>query len=151
MLSKPVTLAEIRSLLPKIKKGTTCGPFDIYAEHIIYGGITLLKYLRIWINNMLKNGVVPEFLKQGRISLIYKRDDCLDPKNYRPICISSVLLKLFTRLLNTRLEHIVEENNMLCDLQYGFRKRKSTMDAIMVVTTAIEKAKLDDLDAGNGK
>ena len=100
---------------------------------------------------MLKNGVVPEFLKQGRISLIYKRDDCLDPKNYRPICISSVLLKLFTRLLNTRLEQIVEENNMLCDLQYGFRKRKSTMDAIMVVTTAIEKAKLDDLDAGNGK
>ena len=40
---------------------------------------------------------------------------------------------------------------MLCDLQYGFRKRKSTMDAIMVVTTAIEKSKLDELDAGIGK
>ena len=150
-LSKPVTLAELRSLIPKIKKGTTCGPFEIYAEHIIYGGITLLKYIKIWINNMLEKGIVPEFLKQGRISLLYKRDDCLDPKNYRPICISSVLLKLFTRLLNTRLEQIVEENNMLCDLQYGFRKRKSTMDAIMVVTTAIEKSKLDELDAGIGK
>ena len=66
-------------------------------------------------------------------------------------CNCNLNLKLFTRLLNTRLEHIVEENNMLCDLQYGFRKRKSTMDAIMVVTTAIEKSKLDDLDAGNGK
>ena len=148
-LSKPVTLSELRNLIPKIKKGTTCGPFDIYAEHIIYGGITLLQYLKIWINNMLEQGKVPEFLKQGRISLLYKRDDCLDPKNYRPICISSVMLKLFTRLLNTRLEAIVEEQKMLSELQYGFRKRKSTMDAIMVVTTAIEKANIDKLDAGN--
>ena len=97
---------------------------------------------------MLKEGKIPEFLKQGRVTLIYKKDDCLDPANYRPITITSVLLKLFTRVLNVRLDRVAERQKFLTEQQFGFRKNKSTADAIFVITTAIEKAKQEGMDAG---
>ena len=67
---------------------------------------------------------------------------------YRPITITSVLLKLFTRFLNVRLDKIVEKQKFLNEHQFGFRKNKSTSDAIFVITTAIEKAKQEGMDAG---
>ena len=67
---------------------------------------------------------------------------------YRPITITSVLLKLFTRLLNVRLDKVVEKQKFLSEHQFGFRKNKFTSDDIFVVTTAIEKAKQEGMDAG---
>ena len=147
-MSKPVSREELKKVISQIKHEKAPGPFGIYGEHIIYGGFMLQEYIRDWLNNLLKTGVVPEFLKQGRVSLLYKRGDCLDPANYRPITLSSVTMKILTRLLNIRLEEVVEENNFLSDKQFGFRKQYSTADAVLVVSAAIDKARMDNLDAG---
>ena len=147
-LSKPVSRDELKKVISQIKKEKAPGPFGIHGEHIIYGGILLQEFIRDWLNNLLKTGVVPEFLKEGRVSLLYKRGDCLDPANYRPITISSVMMKVLTRLLNIRLEEVVEENNFLSDKQFGFRKKYSTADAVLVTSAAIDKARMDKLDAG---
>ena len=58
-------------------------------------------------------------------------------------------MKILTRLLNIPLEEIVEENNFLSDKQFGFRNKYSTSsDAVLVVSAAIDKARMDNLDAG---
>ena len=147
-LSRPVSREELKKVISQIKKEKAPGPFGIYGEHIIYGGMLLHEFIRDWLNNLLKSGVVPEFLKQGRVSLLYKRGDCLDPANYRPITLSSVMMKVLTRLLNIRLEEVVEENKLLSEKQFGFRKKYSTMDAVLVTSAAIDKARMDKLDAG---
>ena len=147
-LSKPVSREELKKVITQIKKEKAPGPFGIHGEHIIYGGVLLQEFIRDWLNNLLKTGVVPEFLKEGRVSLLYKRGDCLDPANYRPITISSGMMKVLTRLLNIRLEEVVEENNFLSEKQFGFRKKYSTADAILVTSAAIDKARMDKLDAG---
>ena len=147
-LSKPVSEEELKKVISQVKKEKAPGPFNIHGEHIIYGGYHLHGFIRIWLNKLLKTGVVPDFLKQGKVSLLYKRGDCLKPENYRPITLSSVMMKLLTRLLNIRLEQVVEEHNFLSDKQFGFRKSHSTADAVLVASAAIERAKQDDLDAG---
>ena len=147
-LSKPVTEKELEKVISEIKKDKAPGPYGIYGEHIKYGGYWLHKFIRAWINTMLKEGSVPEFLKQGRVSLLYKRGDCLVPSNYRPICITSVMLKVLTRLMNTRLEQMVEHHGFLSQNQFGFRKTHSTSDAILIISAAIDKAKMESMDAG---
>jgi hypothetical protein len=53
-----------------------------------------------------------------------------DPNNYRPITILSCLGKLFTAILNNRLNTYSESFLLLNVNQCGFRKGYSTIDCI---------------------
>lgn len=65
---------------------------------------------------------------------IYKnKDDSLDPGNCRPITLLSCLGKLSTAVLNHRLNTFLEENDILCENQAGFRKHYSTTDNIFTL------------------
>ena len=46
-----------------------------------------------------------------------------------------------------RLAEVIEKQQILSDKQFGFRKGKSTQDAILVLSTVIEKAKHKKDDA----
>ena len=43
-LSKPVTLEELRKLVPQIKNGKAPGPYGIHGEHIRYGFIGMVAH-----------------------------------------------------------------------------------------------------------
>ena len=49
--------------------------------------------------------------KKGRIKLLFKADDKRVPKNYRPICVNSILSKLMTQIITVRLTDTVERNS----------------------------------------
>ena len=51
-----------------------------------------------------------------------------NPKDYRPISVTSCLGKLAERLLRTRLYDYLNKNNLLIDQQSGFRKYRQTKD-----------------------
>jgi hypothetical protein len=57
---------------------------------------------------------------------IWNSGDVKDPKNYRPITIVSCLGKLFTAILNARLNDYTEEFMILKENQSGFRQSYST-------------------------
>ena len=40
--------------------------------------------------------------------------------------------KLFTAILNKRINKVIEDNNILSDDQFGFRSGRSTTDAIYI-------------------
>ena len=54
-------------------------------------------------NLILKSGVFPTSWSNGIITALHKSGNKDDPSNYRGICISSCLGKLFCSILNTRL------------------------------------------------
>ena len=53
-----------------------------------------------------------------------------EPSSYRPICLLSVLGKILERLIQRRLTTHLESTGGLSDAQYGFRKGRSTVNAI---------------------
>ena len=66
---------------------------------------------------------IPELWLSGNIILLYKnKGDKLDPRNFRPITNISCFGKLFTSILNTRLNKLSEEYCLICENQRGFRK-----------------------------
>ena len=66
----------------------------------------LLKFFNI----IFDSGVVPHDWSVGKIITIYKqKGDPTDPVNYRPITLLSCLGKLFTSILNNRLQVFTEK------------------------------------------
>ena len=67
------------------------------------------------------------------------------PSEYRPISITPILSKVFERLLSKRLSRYVEQKRLLPSLQFGFRRGLGTCDALLTISTYLQKA----LDVGS--
>ena len=138
-LNAPITQKEISKCIKKLKNSKTPGIDEILNEHIKY---TLQQMLPIYtnlFNIILQTGIIPEQWVQGMIKPIYKnKGDPLNPENYRPITLLSCLGKLFTSIINERLNLFLNENNILLENQAGFRKNYSTNDHIFVLYSLIE-------------
>ena len=64
---------------------------------------------------------------------LFKTGDMQNPKNYRPISLLSSLSN-FEKIVVKRRENFWEKCDMLISKQYGFRKRKSTLNALVDIT-----------------
>jgi hypothetical protein len=70
---------------------------------------------------------------------MFKSGNPNDCNNYRGICVSSCLGKLFTSLLQNRLTNFLEKQNLLSVNQGGFREGYRTSDHIYILKTLINK------------
>ena len=68
---------------------------------------------------------------------IFKKGDTNEPSNYRGITLLSTLGKLFTRILNTRLNDWAENYNIYIEAQAGFRQNMSTTDNVFILNSLI--------------
>nr|CDJ88695.1 RNA-directed DNA polymerase (reverse transcriptase) domain containing protein [Haemonchus contortus] len=75
-------------------------------------------------------------VETSKTLLLYKKGDPDDIGNYRPICLLSVIYKLFTRVILNRIGRILDEGQP-CE-QAGFRRGFSTIDHIHTLTRLIE-------------
>ena len=77
-------------------------------------------------NLVFASDFIPDEWSLGFISPIYKnKGDKASPDNYRGITILSCFGKLFTSVLNDRLNQYLENMNILNEEQDGFRKHYS--------------------------
>jgi small basic protein len=90
-------------------------------------------------NVVLDTGIIPETWTTGIIIPVYKNKGCpTDPDNFRAITLISCLGKLFTSIVNTRLNLFANEVTLIHENQAGFRKEYSTIDNIFVLHVLIE-------------
>ena len=61
----------------------------------------------------------------------YKKDSNLDPANYRPISLTSHVIKIFERVIRKNLVQYLEDNNLLSNKQHGFRKGRSCLTQLL--------------------
>ena len=60
--------------------------------------------------------------------------DHLQATNYRPISLNSCICKVLEKMVNMRY---LESGNFLTPVQYGFRKMRSTIDALLSLDSSI--------------
>lgn len=65
----------------------------------------------------------------------------MEPSNYRPITIPSNLLRLVTVRMAKTMTDLAEKHGLLGPEQFGFRRGRSTLDAVFVLQTLLMRAK----------
>ena len=74
---------------------------------------------------------------------IHKKGDKNVCEIYRGISILSCLGKLFTSVLNRRLNQWAEKNGVFNNFQFGFRSERSTVDFLFILNSALQKCLKD--------
>ena len=95
----------------------------------------------------LREGTVPENLKFGLVTAIFKSGDRFDPKNYRPITMSSHISKVFERVLIKALTLYLDKLGIFNEGQHGFRSGRSTTSQLLEHIQKIIQILEEDLTA----
>ena len=136
-----VSSDEIQELASKLKDKKAPGPDAIPNLVIKELSKCCPDYIVNLFNACLQNGTFPAMWKQQKLVLLPKgKKPPEDPSSYRPICLIDTCGKLLESVICSRLLECVEAANGLSDYQYGFRRSRSTVDAINVVVDIAKKA-----------
>ncbi|MEW8152903.1 MAG: reverse transcriptase family protein, partial [Candidatus Thiodiazotropha endolucinida] len=131
LLNSEITSDEILRCIRNLNNGKASGLDMILNEYIKSSCHIFLPLYEKFFNLILDTGHFPEQWSTGCIYPIYKNKGTRENvQNYRPITILSCLGKLFTGILNSRLNEYLEESMLLDENQAGFRKHYSTLDHI---------------------
>ena len=84
---------------------------------------------------IFKSKNFPTSWKHSLVQPIPKSGARSDPSNYRPISITCTISKVFETILNDHFLKHLENNSLLSDHQYGFRRARSNGDLLSYVTS----------------
>ena len=133
-INEAITNEEIMSCIKLLKRNKSAGPDNVYNEYIVSTCHVMLPLYKQLFNIILDTGIFPTQWLCGDIVPIFKnKGSDLEPKNYRPITLLSCLGKLFTSVLNVRLNNFSDAVNLILENQAGFRKDFSTTDHIFTL------------------
>lgn len=143
---EPISEMEVENIIQGMDKKKAPGPNGICLD--VYSAIFFLA--KSWfvgiLNKCLSLGVFPKVWKAARVVLLHK--DGKDRKlsdSYRPICLLPVWGKIFDKIITKRLVFFLETNNVLHERQYGFRRNRSTQEAIKAVLDTLRDNKRKNL------
>ena len=74
-------------------------------------------------NNSLNTGKVPNDWKNANVMPIFKKGQKSSPANYRPVSLTSVVCKLFERIIQSKIVEHLETNKLLKKSQHGFPRK----------------------------
>ena len=141
--NKDFSSDELKSSLNRAHD-TAEGPDSIHYQllkHLPAESMSLI--LNIY-NYIWQTGDFPQCWSEATVIPIPKPGkDHSDPNNYRPISLTSCVCKTLERMINDRLVWYLENNEILTDIQCGFRKRKSTLDHLVRLESFIRDAFLN--------
>ena len=142
ILNGHISENEILKCINNLKNNKACSNDGIINEYIKATAHEMMPLYVAFFNLIFNSGVLPDSWLEGAIQPIYKnKGDSKSPENYRPITILSCFGKLFTSILNARLNKFLDAHNILEENQAGFRAGYSTMDNIFVLHALTEISK----------
>lgn len=137
ILDKTIIISSISKL--KIRKAP--GPDGISNIFIKNLPERAVEWLVEIFNDCLRVGYFPKIWKIAKIIPIPKPGkDPVMATSYRPISLLNCLGKLFEKIVSDRFLQFLEENQIIVNHQFGFRRNHSTVHQILRLT---EKISLD--------
>ena len=136
-LDNPISIEEIDKATEKLKNKMAAG-LDGIRNKMIKTSSRFIKYPPEKLFNLiLQSGIFPSSWSNVIITALHKSGNIDDPSNYRGICISSCLGKVFCSILNTTLLNFSNNHKILHRFQIGFLPGHRASEHIFSLRTLI--------------
>ena len=83
------------------------------------------------LNLSISTRVFPRSWKKSKIIPLHKKDDPLNPKNYRPVAIVPIISKILERVVFNQLFEYLDDNNLLHPNHHAYRAGHNTTTALI--------------------
>ena len=134
-------MAELKRAIKKMRLKGTPGPDYIPPSFLKNLGEKAMGELLEIFNMSLNNGDLPQIWRNAIIIPLLKQGKpASNLASFRPISLTSCVIKILERMLADRLYHIAESNGWFNNIQAGFRKGRGCEDQILKITQGIEDA-----------
>ena len=139
---QPVTELEIQRSLRATKGSTAPGEDGLPTLVWKHLWKTLKKLIARIFTASINLGYHPKRWRSARIVVLRKpgKPDYSVPGAYRPISLLNTLGKLLEAVMAKRLSHLAEKHDLLPDTQFGGRSGRTTEQALLVLSNAIDRA-----------
>jgi hypothetical protein len=101
----------------------------------------LAKPLSIIFNKSFQSGTLPNLWSRANIIPLFKKGNKLDPSNYRPVSLTSVVCKTTERIVRDKMMQYLKDNNLINANQHGFVNIKNCvsnlLEAMDYITSSI--------------
>ena len=133
----PTDEVEIEKIINKLNNTTSFG-CDKINNVLIKQLKSELRYpLQIIFNLSLLEGKFPDKFKFAHLIPIHKAGSKHEMTNYRPISLLTSFSKILEKIIYTRVYNFLENEKLFNQLQFGFRKNCSTIDAVTFFLTKL--------------
>ena len=138
-LNSDISPQEVTESIDHLKANKAAGLDGIIPEVFKHSGDKIVPFLVHLFNKVFASGEYPEAWTEAVIYPLHKKGSTQEPDNYRGISLLNVRSKLYSYIINKRLSTWVEDNDVLGEIQAGFRKDHSTIDHIFTLFSMIQR------------
>ena len=137
-----VTTSGVQKLLKNLKPNKASGPDNIPAKFHKVTAEQLAPALTCLYQASLHQSKIPDDWRQARVAPLYKtgKSDRSKPAHYRPISLTSISCKVMEHIMCSNLMRHLDENNILSDLQHGFRRKRSCETQLVLTVDELSRA-----------
>ena len=137
-----ISYERVKWALHSFDKYKSPGYDGIYPIMLQKGWNIIGKYIVDIYKACLTLGYVPNIWKEVKVTFIPKpgKDDYTSPKSFRPISLTSTMLKGMERIMDRHMKEVMNENSNIHKSQHAFQQGKSTETALHEIVSLAEDA-----------
>ena len=126
-----ITDHDVKIALGSLSPNASPGPDEVPSILLVKCKESLSAPIKILWNKSLCTGEIPTKLKFGKIIPIFKGGDRCLPSNYRPVTLTSHLIKVIEKIIVKKMVEYMSEACLFNRHQHGFRTGRSCLSQLI--------------------
>ena len=122
---------DIREAIGKLKENSAPGPDGIPAILLKNTQNSIVLPLKILLRKSIDEGKIHEIHKLAYITPIHKGGSKLKPEQYRPVSLTSHIMKVFEKVIKRNIMTHLFQHNLINPEQHGFIPGRSTQTQLL--------------------